>query len=426
MKKKHIVYTLLILVLLLLVVISLPNNYELVKSEYKVFGEILAVQLDILFIIIFISGGIGSFLLYRAVRLDKNLTWTSSRYFTKSLNNLYSDKYEQALEEINIALSKSPKNYDLLMTAGVIYKRLKDYENSYKHFYKAFEKKPTVQAVLKIIALLENKYLEKNDKELVESLKKLSKNDRLPAYKAFTKYLKKKGNWELAHEVVKKANAISDNTFSKNELAEIKFELGKLNSSSKIMKDIVTTYPDFAPGLIAYADILKKKGHTNEMVEVWKKGFSNTKLVIFLQKIEDYFLENEMPEKAVEVLGEIVLNENHNVLARYYLGKLYYRLEMLGKAKEVFKNLEGEIEFIPGLYYHLAKIFYRLGDHQTSYSYMKELVSRSDILKFKFICKSCETFTDEWTERCPSCNAIGSIRMRYEEIKSEEIPFFML
>lgn len=426
MRKKHIVYTFLLLALFLIVIFSLSNNTELVKAEYKILGELWSIQLDILLLVVFLLGGIGSFLIYREIRLDKNLTWTSSRYFTKALNHLYSGKYDEALEKINIALTKSPKNYDLLMTAGVIYKRLKNYEESYNHFFKAYDKKPTVQAVLKMIDLLANSFVEKDDREFFKNLKKLSKEDRVPAYKEFAKYLKKKGEWELALEVVKKANNIEENTFGKDQLAEIKFELGKKNSNEKIMKEIVTTYPDFAPGLIAYAEILQKVGKKDEMIEVLKKGFSTTKLVVFLQKLEDYFLENEMPEKAVEVLGEIVLNENHNVLARYYLGKLYYRLEMLEKAKEIFKNLEGEIEFIPGLYYHLAKIFYRLGDHETSYSYMKELVSRSDILKFKFICKSCETYTDEWTERCPSCNAIGSIRMRYEEIKSEDIPFFML
>ncbi len=426
MRKKHIIYTIVIVALLLIVTLSLSNNQELINAEYKLIGNLLSVPLDILFLIVFILGGVGSFLIYRAVRLDKNLTWSSSRHFTKALNYLYSDKFDLALEEIKLALDKSPKNYDLLMTAGVIYKRLKDYENSYNHFLKAFEKKPTVQAVFKIVDLLLEGKIDKNDKEVFNYLKKLSKEDRIPAYKAFIKYLKKKGNWELAFDVVKKSIAIDENSFSANEMAEIKYELGKKNNSEKIMKEIVKSYPDFAPGLITYAEILKKQGKTNEMIEVLKKGFSNTKLVIFLQKLEDYFLSNEMPEKAVEVLGEIVLNENHNVLARYYLGKLYYRLEMLNKAKEIFKNLEGEIEYIPGLYFHLAKVFKRLGDYETSYSYMKDLVTRSDILKFKFVCKACDKYTDEWTERCPSCNAIGSIRMRYEELKSEDVPFFML
>jgi len=426
MRKKHIVYSLLILALLIIVILSLSDNSELVKAEYKVIGDFLSIPLDILFLIVFVSGGLGSFFIYRAVRLDKNLTWSSSKHFTKALNSLYSDKYEKALEEIKIALSKSPKNYDLLMTAGVIYKRLKDYENSYNHFLMAFQKKPTVQAVFKIVSLLDSNELQKDDKEIFGYFKKLTKEDRIPAYKSFAKYLKKKRSWELAFDVVKKANGIDETAFSTKELAEIKYELGKKNSSEKIMKEIVKSYPEFAPGLISYANILKKNGKINEMIEVLKQGFSNTKLVVFLQKLEDHFLEIEMPEKAVEVLGEIVLNENHNVLARYYLGKLYYRLEMLNKAKEIFLNLEGEIEYIPGLYFHLAKVFYRQGDYETSYSYMKELVHRSDILKFKFSCEVCGTFTDEWTERCSSCHAIGSIRMRYEELKSEEVPFFML
>ncbi|RMF10141.1 MAG: hypothetical protein D6762_02185, partial [Candidatus Neomarinimicrobiota bacterium] len=151
-----------------------------------------------------------------------------------------------------------------------------------------------------------------------------------------------------------------------------------------------------------------------------------THLVVFLERIESHLLAAEDPERAVEELGQIVLNENHHLLARFYLGKLYYRLEMLDKAREIFENLQGEVAYIPALPHFLARIYYRKGDTATAFRYMEELVDRADVLTFRFHCDQCHVPLDAWSERCPTCHTINSVRMIYEELHADAAPIFML
>lgn len=425
MKLRHILFSVVLGGLAVLVVYTILQNELLLNQQYSILGG-YSIRLDRILILVFVTGVISSFMLYRSVRLNKNLTWSSSRHFTKSLNHLYSGKYNDALAEIQKAHDKSPSNYDILMTSGVIYKRLQDFENSFLFFSKAFEKKHTVQALLKIVDILSQVESEEKDTTVFEYIQTLKKAERITAYQAFLTYLKKEKNWELAYEVYKKAIHIDSSAFSGKDKAEILYETGRKKKSSKLMKEILKDFPSFAPAYLEYSDMLKESGQEEEMIQILKTAFSHTKLSIFLQKLEDYFLLHEMPEKAVEVLGEIVLNENHHVLARYFLGKLYYRLEMLNKAREIFKSLDGEVEFIPGLYYHLAKIYYRQDDMDTAYHYVKEMVQRSNVLTFSYHCEHCEELTDNWTERCTQCGSIGTIRMRCEEYKSDTAPVFLL
>lgn len=425
MKYRHMFLLVLLAVALVFIGSAFYLNQALLARDFRLPFQ-MTMSVEHLLIMVFVAGILVSFLLYRSIRLDNNLTWSSNRLFVRALNHLYADRFEEAFNEIETAYRKSGNNYDILMTRGVICKRLERIPESLASFQKAFSRKPTIQAYLKIIDLLDDHGAEMEPAVLSKLLQKLGRESRPAAYRALLDHLKRSGEWTLAFKVYRKARKEDTGRFPETEGAELRYELGKLRGSRRIMKDLIGDFPAFAPAYDAYAELLKETGDTEEMLKVLKEGFSRTRIVIFLQKIEDHLLTNENPERAVEELGQIMLNENHHVLARFYLGKLYYRLEMLDKAREIFENLEGEVEYIPALPHFLAHIYFRKGNVQTAFRYMEELVERTHVLSFRFHCDNCHELLDEWTERCPKCSTINSVRMIYEELKSDTAPIFML
>ena len=425
MKYRHMILLTIVAGALVFIGSAFYLNQSLLIRDFALPFQ-MAISVQKMLVLVFVAGILVSFLLYRSVRLDNNLTWSSSRSFIRALNHLYADRFEEALAEIESASRKSRNNYDILMTMGVIYKRLDRPVESLDCFRKAFNQKPTVQAFLKIIDLLDGQGPEADPEALSKLVQKLSRASRPAAYRALLTHLKRTGHWVLAFKTYRKARKEDLSRFPESEGAELRYELGKLRGSRKIMKDLIGDFPTFAPAYATYADLLKESGDAEEMLRILKDGFRHTRIVIFLQMIEDHLLIAENPERAVEELGQIMLNENHHVLARFYLGKLYYRLEMLDKAREIFENLEGEVEYIPALPHYLARIYFRKGNVQTAFRYLEELVERTHVLSFRFHCDQCHELLDTWTERCPKCRTINSVRMIYEELKSDTAPIFML
>ncbi len=424
MKKKDMVTVFLLIILTGMVALLYYENIDLLKQDFSVFKH-FSLKLEIILLIIFLAGGLITFGIYRSLRLSSNLSWRANRHFVKALNNLYSSRFKEAKEEITKALEISPKNYDLLMTAGVIEKRLKNYEGAYQFFLSAFKRKPTIQAFQKMIDVIEEGNLKIDSEELYYISKEIPKPDRGFGRKLLLDYFKGKKEWEWAYRVFKRGRKYRPDIYNDKLRVEIEYELAKKNRSSKQLKEIIKEFPDFAPAYMFYAKLLKEKGDYAEMVEILKKGFYKTHIVEFLQMIEDYYLEQSDPEGAIEVLNEIVLNENYNILAQFFLGKLYYRLEVSEKAREIFENIKGEIRYIPGLYYYLADIYRKKGDIDTAFSYLKQLAKEAHLDKFRFKCKECGWEMENWSERCPQCGEINSIRILYEKYHTDTSVFVL-
>ena len=424
MKNRDLFLLVLFAVLIFIVAFLYYENIDLMKQDFTVFKHFV-FKLEKVLLIIFIAGGILTFAIYRSFRLSSNLSWRANRHFVRALNNLYSSRYEEAKEDILKALDIAPKNYDLLMTAGVIEKRLKNYDTAYELFLNAFKRKPTIQAFQKMIDVIKAGRLSVDSEELYYLSKEIPKPDRGFGRKLLLDYFKEKKEWEWAYRVFNRGRKYRPDIYTDKLRVEIEYEIAKKEKSKKKLREIIKEFPDFAPAYMFYAQLLKEEGKFDEMVEVLKNGFYKTHIVEFLQMIEDYFLEKSDPEGAVEALNEVVLNENYNVLAQFFLGKLYYRLELLEKAREIFENIKGEVRYIPGLYYYLADIYRKRKDFDTAFSYLKQLAKEQHLDKFRFKCESCGWEMEKWSERCPKCGEINSVRIMFEAYTSDSSVFVL-
>jgi len=424
MKNRNVFLIILFSLLVFVVAVLYYENIDLLKQDFTVFKH-FSLKLEFVLLIIFVLGGLLTFGIYRSLRLSSNLSWRANRHFVKALNNLYSSRFEEAKKEIQKALEVSPKNYDLLMTAGVIEKRLKNYDTSYQYFLDAFKRKPTIQAFQKMIDVIKDGNLKVDSEELYYLSKEIPKSDRGYGRKLLLDYYREKKEWDWAYKVFKRGRKYRPDIYTDKLRVEIEYELAKKEKSGKRLKEIINEFPDFAPAYMFYASMLKESGDYKEMIEVLKNGFYKTHIVEFLQMIEDYFLENSDPEGAIETLNEIVLNENYNILAQFFLGKLYYRLELLEKAREIFENIKGEVRYIPGLYYYLADIYRKRNDYDTAFAYLKQLAKEQHLDKFRFKCENCGWEMERWSERCPKCGEINSVRIFYEAYTSDGSVFML-
>ena len=154
-------------------------------------------------------------------------------------------------------------------------------------------------------------------------------------------------------------------------------------------------------------------------VAEWRRGYEETGSPVFLQRIEDFFLEAEEPIRAIEALRSIIAASSNPVLPRFFLGRLYYRLEMPEEAEKMLLGIADQVSESATYHYLLGRIRQRRGEMSLAATSYLEAVRRMGIADSVYRCRSCSTPSSDWRDRCDHCGAWNSVEMGFEQEKLE-------
>ena len=164
------------------------------------------------------------------------------------------------------------------------------------------------------------------------------------------------------------------------------------------------------------------QGDEAAAVDVWYDGFRATGSPIFLSVLEEHYLRREEPLQAIEALKRCISEANKDTLARFYLGKLYFRLEMLDDAMAVLQSLEGLASYAPTLHFLLARIHERRGQHREAAASYRRVIKEMDLVQLEYRCRHCSASLVAWDPRCVACGDWNGIEVNFrEEIPLEEL-----
>ncbi len=109
-------------------------------------------------------------------------------------------------------------------------------------------------------------------------------------------------------------------------------------------------------------------------------------------------------------------------MPRFYLGKLYFRLEMLDDAFAVLSSLEGRASYAPTLHYLLGRIHERRGNARHAAAEYRKVIKETDLVQVEYTCRACGETCVEWQDRCPACGEWNSVEINFrEEISLDEL-----
>ena len=164
------------------------------------------------------------------------------------------------------------------------------------------------------------------------------------------------------------------------------------------------------------------QGQDAEAQQTWYRGFEITGSPIILRTLEEHFLQREEPMGAIEALKRCIAQSRPDTLSRFYLGKLYFRLEMLDDALAVLTSLEGRATYAPTLHYLLGRIHERRGNHREATAEYRAVIKEMDLVQLDYRCRACSEILMEWAHRCPSCAEWNSVEVNFrEELSLEEL-----
>ncbi len=331
--------------------------------------------------------------------------------FSRGLYAYLSGKYDQAISFFRDIMKIEPNHFYTLLRIGDAYLQERNYPEAIKFHKRA--RKIDDKSLEALFALANDYVLSGSHDEAISIIQEVIKKDssNIEALIRLRDIYIKITRWDGAHEIqgrlVKhRRDNIEDTKLLmglRYEFARYLFTKGGRDKSKRLLKGIIRADKDFIPAYVTLGDMLIEEGESSEAADLWEKGYYMNYSEILLHKLEDFYLQQGEPEKIIWIYKKAIsLSPDHATL-RFYLGKLYYRLEMLDEAFEVLSELEGTEGAMPELYKLLGNIYERKEEFENAIAEFKKALGLRKRVMVPYYCPVCDYHTFEWSGRCSRC-----------------------
>ena len=442
------VRTFLIILLALLVVYLLASfavgNLELLKRPLKLWGG-LTLSVGGTMALFFLAGMLTIFLLGLSrevsrlaeqwrLRKASRKTEEIEEEYSRGLAAVLEGHEDEALGHFRAVLERDSRHFNTLLKIGEILRSQEKYAEAIEFHRKAAHLKE--ENTRPLYALVED-YEAKGEMDQARLVlgKIIAVNkSSVAAWRKLRSLHMKELNWEKALEAHEKVDRLSnpddprdvaDRRFVlgiRYEIAAARLGAGKTKEAVAALRRLVKENDQFIPAHVKLGEALRDDRQEAEAIQVWNNGFELTGSPIFLTVLEEHYLQREQPLAAIEALKRCIAQARKDTLPRFYLGKLYFRLEMLDDALSVLSSLEGRATYAPTLHYLLGRIHERRNNYREATLEYRKVIKEMELVQINYECRACGESVMEWTHRCPACREWNTVEVNFhEEITLEEL-----
>ena len=354
--------------------------------------------------------------------------------YARGLAAVLEGRDDEALRHFRAVLERDSRHFNTLLKTGEVLRAQERYDEAIEYHRKAHHLKDDDTRPL--YALVDD-YEAKGDLERARTVLGriiAIKKDSISAWRKLRWLHMKERNWTkalAAHSRAEKrlhARDPQDTTDDRFGLG-IRFEIasdllagGKPKEAVAALRKLLKDEPQFIPASVRLGEALRAQGFDTEAVEAWNQGFETTGSPIFLTVLEEHFLEQEQPLAAIEALKRCVARARKDTLPRFYLGKLFFRLEMLDDALAILQALDGRASYAPTLHYLLGRIHERRRNWRDAASEYRRVIKEMELVQLEYRCRACRETRGDWAPRCGRCGEWNTVEVDFrEEISLEEL-----
>jgi tetratricopeptide (TPR) repeat protein len=162
----------------------------------------------------------------------------------------------------------------------------------------------------------------------------------------------------------------------KYELGRSLLEAGDLERARKVFRSVIKLDKDFVPAYLGLGEVYLEEGKQKEAGQLWEKSYKLTSSVLLLHRLEDLYLKQGEPGSAIEIYKQAVTWKPQDTILKFFLGKLYYRLEMIDEAFDILTTVDwGDREY-PDVHKLLGNIYLRRGSLGSRIGFKKALFKK--------------------------------------------------
>jgi lipopolysaccharide biosynthesis regulator YciM len=433
-------------VLLAFVLFVLGNvyltNHELLVREVIIFHE--SIKLQSLLLVAFLLGFLLNILyngVMEVVRLVKGLNASADSRLVKRLSERMQDARDlvahglprEAKVLLERILEQRKEHLPARFLLGEILMKTGEAEQAVKLYESLCREDP--EHVEARYQLAEALMVARHPEAAIGVLTKLASEHPKKALKAWRRLRAlhmEAQNWEEALEAHKKLQtqfASELTQWERSQGAALGYQVGmakveadQFKDAAQIFQQVLKDEPDFVPAYLALGRCMILQDQEAQGLEIWLEGFRKTGEGTFLQEIEDYFIQSGRPEDGLGLLRKVAATSKHATTAKFFLGKMLYRLEILDEALDLFQEVKSQVVYSPILFFFMAKIHSRRGRLDAALNEYRQLLRNLGVLKLRFECAVCGHRTQEYADRCETCGSWNSSHFLFKESDLPEGP----
>jgi tetratricopeptide (TPR) repeat protein len=402
----------------------LPSkSYEISKSTFFLLS--LAVGAGIVFLL-YLLRDVKRFLRGLRVQREQKKRLKVQDLYTKGLNSLLAKRNSEAIRFFQKVLAIDPNHVDTLLRMGICQLREKNPQEAILLHQKALSLENGNQEVMFSLAT-DYEEAKQYDDALGRYQNILSKDSsNLTALIKMRDLYQRLNQWENLYEAQRKlvANPLtpSEQEVEHRKLVGFKYELGRslletgdLERGKKIFRGVIKLDKDFIPAYLGLGEIYLDEGKVKDAAELWDKAYKMTLSVLLLHRLEDLYLKQGEPGRAIELYTQAVNWKPQDIRLKFFLGKLYYRLEMINEAFDILSTVDwGDKEF-PDMHKLLGNIYLRRGSLGLAASEFKKALGFKKQIIIPYVCSNCDLRTTDWSGRCPNCGKWNTFGVNLEK-----------
>ncbi len=378
--------------------------------------------------LVLISIALGAVLATLVVGLQQTahliLNWRSNRLVRRKekVDTLHRDgthafMSKRTIEAITLlekALAIDPNRVDSLLWLGNIYRSDQNYPEAIRlHQHAQRMDDRNIEVLLELGKDLEEA---KRYEEALQTLQKILQiePDNLTALIRKRNLNIRMERWsdalEIQHRLLKANLPTPEKQAEAALLVGCMYEVGRQllerghpDKARRYFRGAIKKDRGFLPAYIGMGEILLHEGKTKDAVEILKKVYSRTRSVIILHRLEELFLDQGEPSEIIRVYQEALQQDPHNPILQFYLGKLYYRLEMVDEAFDLLSTIEGPQDHLLDYHKIMANLYLRKQHFEEAIVELKKALSFKKRVVVPYICTQCQQESVEWSGRCRRC-----------------------
>jgi len=109
------------------------------------------------------------------------------------------------------------------------------------------------------------------------------------------------------------------------------------------------------------------------------------------------------PSEIIRVYQEAAQRHPQDPALKFYLGKLYYRLEMVDEAFDVLSTLEAPQDQTSDFHKIMANLYLRKHHMEEAVDELKKALGFRKRVVVPYVCTRCRQESSDWSGRCQTC-----------------------
>lgn len=334
--------------------------------------------------------------------------------YSRALNSILGHNEDDARGALEGILAEEPDHIDALLRLGDIYASDDDFQKANTYYQKARMINPrNLETLFAVERILEKTGRWSEALKYIEDILDIDDTNLSAMYRK-RNIFERQGRWDelvyLQKSILKHEHTEKDKKREQHNLIGYKYEYGRhslennqLEKAKKAFKTVLRIEKDFIPATLGIAEVMLREGESEEAVNLLEKTFENTSSKIILARLEDLLISLGEPSRLIGIYKSSISRSPNDHVLNFFLGKLFYRLEMLDDSFETLAGMDARGISYPEQHLLLGNIYMRRNQPDKAVKEYRLVIESRKSLRIPYCCVQCGFSSEEWSGRCPNC-----------------------